>query len=100
MPILDPAIADDTIAVWEAEDRIAGGEALFDHAVVTGVLLRPAGALVRRLLGLTLMALAAQPLDQRVGVGRAIVVDAWLPRIGARRRVWAARAALRTGKRY
>jgi hypothetical protein len=76
LPILNPAGAHDAIAIRQAEDPIAGGEALFDQAIAAGVLLWSAGALVRRLLGLALVALAAQPLDQRVGVGRALIVGA------------------------
>ena len=71
MPTLDLAGAHDAIAIRQAEDPIAGSEALFDHTVAVGVLLRPAGTLIRRLLGFALVALAAQPFDQRVGIGWA-----------------------------
>src|SRR5262249_41631463 len=93
LPILDAALAHDAVAIGQAEDPIAGGEALLNRAIRVVVRLGSAEAFARGLLGLTLLALAAQPLDQRIRIGRAFLFDAWPGQ--ARWLAWATLLALR-----
>jgi hypothetical protein len=83
LPVFEPALANDAIAIWQAEDLLASHKAPLDQAGALVARRGPAGALAGSLLGLTLLALASQPLDQRVRVGRAFLVAGRPRRVGA-----------------